>query len=188
MSSASSTAETFITVLGWVLIVFTGFGLVTSVMQNVMVFFMLPALDSQVPEVQQVPRSALLTFRTIAAFMLCVAAFLLFSAWSFLRRRNWARKTFVVLFTLGAVWSGFVFLVFGLGLGVFNYLPQSPSPEVPSSVDSMFRFMGIMFGALAAAFAVLFGWLIRRLRSADVRAEFHAQPLSSESLQDGTRV
>jgi hypothetical protein len=120
----------------------------------------------------------------LAAFMLCVAGFLLFSAWSFLKRRNWARKIFVVLFVLGAFWGGFVFLFFGLGVGVFNLLPQPPSPpEAPSSFDVAFRVMGIMFGLMAAGFGVLFLWLVKRLRASDVRAEFQVQPFSNKTME-----
>jgi hypothetical protein len=120
--------------------------------------------------------------------MLCVAAFLLFAAWSFLKRRDWARKTFVVLFVLGAAWGGFVFLAFGLGMGVFNLLSQPPSsPGVPTAFDSAFRIMGIMFGVVGAGFAVLFAWLVKGLRSPDTRAEFHVTPLSNKPLQDDVR-
>lgn len=172
--SANPNATNFVTALGWVLIIFTGFGVVTSVMQNVMVSFVVPALDQRTPEAQQMPRGTLVAFRMLAAFMLCAAVFLLFSAWSFLKRRNWARKTFVVIFALGAVWGGLVFLAFGLGMGVFNILPQLPSSEAPPGLGSAFRIMGIMIGLVAAGFAALFIWLIKCLRSPGIRGEFQA--------------
>lgn len=176
--SSNAKAATFVTVLGWILVVFTAFGAVTSLMQNVMVNFMFPSLTEQGPEVQTMPRGVLLVFRVLAAFMLCLTVFLVFSAWSFLKRRNWARKLFVVLFALGAAWGCFVFLAFGLGMGVFNLLPPTAPPEanMPSSVGSMFRVMGIMFGLLAVAISALFVWLIKRLRSPEIRSEFESVP------------
>jgi uncharacterized membrane protein YozB (DUF420 family) len=175
-ATTSSRAATFVTGLGWVLIVLTGFGLITSVMQNVMFSFVLPSVEEQVPVTEQMPHGFLIAFRVLVAFMLCVSAFLVFAAWSFLKRRNWARKTFVVVFALGAVWSAFVFLAVGLGFGVFDVFREPPSATgVPPSVQAAFRVMAIMFGTLAAGIGALFVWLIKRLRSSDVRAEFAAR-------------
>jgi len=169
----SSKAATFVTGLGWVLIVLTAFGLITSVMQNVMFSFILPTVEEQVPVTEQMPQGFLVAFRVFAVVLLCVSAFLVFAAWSFLKRRNWARKTFVVVFALGAAWSAFVFLAFGLGFGVFDVFREPPSAAgMPPSFQAVFRVMGIMFGTLAAGVGALLIWLIRRLRSSDVRAEF----------------
>lgn len=172
----STSAATFVTVLGWVLVVLSGCSLVTSIMQNVMVSFVLPAMEQDVAQTQQEWSGVMFAVRLLAGFMLCVAAFLLFAAWSFLKRRDWARKTFVALFALSAIVGGLVFLVLGLGMGVFDLLPTPHSGQTPPTLGSLFRVMAVMIGLVAAVFAALFLWLIKRLRSADVRAEFQVRP------------
>jgi hypothetical protein len=171
--SSTSKAATFVTVLGWLLVVFTAFGVLTSLLQNVMISYMFPVMDEQAPQPEQVPAEFLFAFRTFAAIWLGVAAFLLFAAWSFLQRRNWARRTFVVVFVLGAAY-GVASCLFCLGIGAFNLVPGTPRPgsEFPPSAAGLFRAMAIMFAIMSAGFVVLFSWLVKRLRAPDVRAEF----------------
>lgn len=172
MNSSSQTG-TFVTVLGWLLICFTAFGVVMSLLQNVMIGAMLPAMNAQATRGGQMPPEFLVFFRTVAAFVLIVQGFLLFAAWSFLKRRNWARRTFIVVFVLSAVWAGFTTLA-ALAMGVIN---PSPNPGMPSSFVGIFRMMGFVFAIVSAAFVVLFVWLVKRLRTADVRAEFRTEHL-----------
>lgn len=175
--TSNSQATTFVTVLGWLLVVFSAFGVFTSLMQNVMIGYMFPVLNEQAPQPGQVPAGMLFALRAFAAVWLCVAAFLLFTAWSFLQRRNWARRTFVVLFVLGAAWSVATFLLC-LGMGVFSLVPGTSrdGPEFPPSAAGMFRVMGIMFAIMSGGFFALFAWLVKRLRAPDIRAEFVVQP------------
>lgn len=171
--NSSSQANTFVTVLGWLLICFTAFGVLMSLLQNVMVGTMFPAMNAQAPKGGQMPAEIMVLFRTLAAVVLIVQGFLLFAAWSFLKRRNWARRTFVVVFVLSAVWAGFTTLA-ALGMGVFMPHTTPPGSEMPASFAGVFRMMGIMLALVSAAFAVLFVWLVKRLRTPDVRAEFQA--------------
>jgi hypothetical protein len=48
---------------------------------------------------------------------------------------------------------------------------------MPSSFVGIFRMMGFVFAIVSAAFVVLFVWLVKRLRTADVRAEFKSEHL-----------
>lgn len=174
--TTNSQASTFVTVLGWVLICFTAFGVLMSLLQNVMIGYMFPAMNAQAPRAGQVSPEFMVFFRTLAAFVLIVQGFLLFVAWSFLKRRNWARRTFVVIFVLSAVWAGFTALA-ALGMGVFmSHVPPHGS-DMPAAFAGIFRMMGIVMAIISAAFAVLFAWLVKRLRTPDVRAEFQSEQL-----------
>src|SRR4030095_12111898 len=117
--NSSSQANTFVTVLGWLLICFTAFGLLMSLLQNVMISFMFPGIEAHAGRPGQMPAGMMAVLRTLGAVVLIVQGFLLFSARSFLKRRNWARRTFVVVFVLSAVWAGFTTLA-ALGMGVMN--------------------------------------------------------------------
>jgi hypothetical protein len=103
----------------------------------------------------------------------------LWAAWAFLKRRNWARKTWVVIFALNAASSAFTILAF-VGLSFFAKVPGPQSgQDMPIAFTTVFRVMGIVMGLLSIGFVVLFVWLIKRLRSPEVRAEFQAQPLTN---------
>ncbi len=173
-SPIETRTEVFVTALGWVLVVFTGFGAVGMLMQNVMVWFVLPALTAQIPEPGAIDTIGLWIFRIFAGLMLGLSLFFLYAAWSFIKRHNWARRTIVVMFWLSAIWSGLTFVMFGLAVGVFNISSFPAVPESLAFADPIFRAMGIMFGALAAAMLALCVWVIRRLGSPEVRAQFQA--------------
>jgi heme/copper-type cytochrome/quinol oxidase subunit 2 len=173
---SGSQANTFVTVLAWLLICFTAFGVLMSLLQNVMIGSVFPAMNAQAPRAGQISPEFMVFFRTLAAFVLIVQGFLLFAAWSFLRRRNWARRAFVVVFVLSAAWAGFTALA-SLGMGVL--MPHTPRPgsEMPPAFAGVFRIMGLLMAIVSAAFAVLFAWLVKRLRTPEVRAEFHSERL-----------
>ena len=61
-----------------------------------------------------------------------------------------------------------------LGLGLF----QKTGPGFPTEFETMARVMSIFFGLLSIGFVVLFVWLIKRLRSQEIRAEFQS-PIAS---------
>ena len=175
-STPKDSAATFVTVLGWIFICFTALGVVTTLMQNIMVTFVFPDLTKQVPSDSAVAEGGLIVFRIFAAFMFILSAFSLYASWSFLQRRSWARRAFVVFLALGVAWAAFVFLGFGVGVGVFDMFSRFPSSstDAPPNVAGVFRVMGITFGLFAAGLGVLLVWLIKRLRSPEVRAEFQA--------------
>ena len=77
----NSEAATFVTVLAWVLIVYTGFGVVASLMQNAMVSLVIPALSLEMSEGEPMAHGFLTGIRVIAASILCLVSFLLFASW-----------------------------------------------------------------------------------------------------------
>ncbi|HEV8332183.1 MAG TPA: hypothetical protein VGQ22_12235 [Steroidobacteraceae bacterium] len=176
--ASDSKAANFVTALGWILVAFMGFGVVMALMQNVMINFMLPLINEQArTQPGQMPAAVVILFRVVAAFVLCVSAFLLWAAWAFLKRRNWARQTWVVIFALNAASSAFTVLVF-VGMGFFTRMPVPQSGGIPPGFTTAFRAMGIVMGIVSIGFIVLFVWLIKRLRSPDVRAEFQSPSAS----------
>ena len=158
------------TVLGWVLIGFTGLGVLSMLLQTFFftVMFAMPEVHSQPASGGASPGSP--AFRTFLGLLLAFSILVLASAVAFLKRKNWARRTFVMLFTLAIVFNAvaLVLLVMGTGRSVPPVLGLADGRRF----DAMARLMLIPTGIVAVGCSLAFGWLIRRLTSAPVKAEF----------------
>lgn len=171
-NSAFVPQSTFVTVLAWIFVVFGGFGVFGALMQNVMINVMMPTfIKSQATAAQPVPAFPVGIFRVMGIFFLVLTSFVTYAAYALLKRRNWARRTFVVLFALGIVFNVVWAVGFGLGAGFSNF-PTSGEHAAPPGMHTMLTVMATMFAVFALAVSILFGWLIKRLRSTSVKAEF----------------
>jgi hypothetical protein len=169
-SSGRSGVTTFVTVLGWVLIGFTGLAVLSTLLQTFFftVTFAMPDAPSQSGS-GPASRSSL-SFKTFLGLLLAFAVLTLASAIAFLKRKDWARRTFVMLFGLAIVFN-----VVGLTLLLMGGGPSMPALAGPGGrhgLQTMARTMLIPTGIATVGFSILLGWLIRRLTSAAVRAEF----------------
>jgi flagellar biogenesis protein FliO len=171
--------SSFVTVLAWLGIALCGFGTLIGLLQNLMVrtIFQDPTFSAIVTDsLAQTP------FPPEAQFMFghmqyLVLATLLFSVLGLvafvglLRRHNWARLTLVAFFGLGILWTiaGIVFQQHMMSS--IQSPPFSPPGTVPAMAQ-MFRIMRIVSLIFGLVFAGLFGWIIVRLLSPRIRAEF----------------
>ena len=108
--------------------------------------------------------------RLVAAVLLAGSAVTLVASIGLLKRRNWARLVFIVLLALGIVW----YLV-GTAVQIATFSPLAPPPEIARGMpDFKFLFIGgMIFSAIwSIGMSCLFGWLIKRLVSPDIVAEF----------------
>lgn len=96
----TSTRSTFVTVVGWIFAVFSGFGLLISVMQNIMLHTVFP--------IEQMPADIPADFPGMARFMfehfsllvlipLLISGVMLAASVGLIKRREWARKLLLVL-------------------------------------------------------------------------------------------
>ena len=170
--------STFVTVVAWIFIALSGFGTVISILQNIMVqtVFRSPEVSQamQAPPPGAPPFAAFLAthFQWFFLAFLLVSAFMLASSIGLLKRHNWARLSFIGLLSLAILWQ-----VGGLALQFFMFSSmreQFSAAAVQGGPD-----MGPFFVAIAAVsvlfavgFSVLFGWIIKRLLSPAVAAEF----------------
>lgn len=173
--------STFITVLAWIFLIFAGFATLVSLLQVVMFLFVFPpdiwSHSRLHAETERVPPIALFLMTHVQYFF--VTAWALFAAtfiaaFGLLWRKNWARVYFIALMVVGIAWQ-----IGGLWLQYAIFSSFSvPSPSTPEHFDQMFQLATrvIMLGAVvfAIVIAVLFGWIIKRLVSPPVRAEFNA--------------
>lgn len=156
--TAPAARSTLVSVLGWIAIGFGALGVYSSVAQMVLFSSLaeapIPNVDPALLEI------ASGTFRGMSVLSIALAGFLMYTGYALWKRRNWARRTFVVLFALGIV-ANVIWVAFSAMFG------------------SLFAQFGAAFGAIFVVFAVfalcvaaLFAWFVKRLRSPAVKSEF----------------
>jgi MFS family permease len=168
----------FVTVLAWIFIVLAGFAVCMSIMQNIMFHFMFPA--EHMKEVlagagtqQDIPVFLSFLFSNFRVFIfafLVLSIILFICAIGLLKRKNWARIVFIVLMGVGILWN--------IVSAVLNFIFFSvfPMHEKLKQVDDQFMVMATVMGIFTVVFAVglsvLFAWIIKKLTSKQVKAEF----------------
>lgn len=172
--------SSFISVLAWIFIVIASFVTLISLFQNIILntLFPLDEMRSSMAEMkskQQVPFLAQFMFehiRVIVALFFVLSALTLSCAIGLLKRKNWARIIFIGILAVGIVWNvaGFIFSLF-----LFSSASSLPA-NMPSAGQDDFETMKYIMigfnGVFAAGFSVLFGWIIKRLLSKQIRYEF----------------
>lgn len=172
---AETRQSTFVTVVAWIFIVLAGLMTLVCVLQNIMVFTVFPA-DKMTPPPEEMPvlvRFILSHVRVLFLLALIASCATLVSAIGLLRRRNWARIVFIVLMGLGIAYQ-----VFGV-VWVISFMSGGiPGMEgrLPPAERFMVGLITLFSLAMALGIAVLFGWLIKKLVSPDIRAEFVRGP------------
>lgn len=165
---AAAPQSSFVTGLAWISIVLNGLGVFGALMQNVMVNLLMPTMFGN-PNTLPAQAFPLNLFRVLALIFLAYAAFMTWAAYALLRRRDWARVTFIVICALSIAWSVLSVLMAALGFGVGGLLPAAGmTPQMHAVFNTMLTAMLVV----CAAICVLFGWIIRRLTSPQIKAEF----------------
>ncbi|MFC5490282.1 hypothetical protein [Dokdonella soli] len=176
---AAPPRSSFVSVLAWVFIALSAFTTLIGVMQNVMLHLMLRgemgAAMRSAPEPAGMPGAASFLMRHVDwlfAGFLMVSTLTLAAAIGLLRRHEWARRVFIALLGLGIAWqlAGLVmqFLMMPAFLAPLAQAPDGFAKDFRAMTVAILAFSAIM----ALGFCVLFGWLIKRLMSTAVRAEF----------------
>lgn len=165
--------STFVTVVSWIFIVGSGFATLTTLMQNVMVHVMFKTEEfSQVP--QDMPPGAAFIFENfqfiVLAFLL-LSIVMLVSSIGLLKRKNWARWVFIIVLSLGIVWSLGGILLQALLFPSMPELQQNPRFDEFQTMQSVMQWFVAIFGI---GVAVLFGWIVKTLISDSVKREFMA--------------
>jgi hypothetical protein len=172
------TLSTFVPIVAWIFIALSGFCTIISILQNIMVLTVFRS-----PEVTQAMRAPPPDAPPFAAFMashfqwfflgfLLLSVFMLASSIGLLRRWNWARLCFIGLLSFAILWQlaglGFQFFMFSSMHQQFSAAQVQGSPDMGPFLVAI-AVVSVLF---AAGFAVLFGWIIKRLVSPAVVAEF----------------
>jgi hypothetical protein len=179
MHEPSVLRSQFVTAVAWVFIVLSGLGVLIALAQNAMmlVMFNTPEMETAMAHAHSDPSAppfsgALLGgMRYVFVFVLLLAGGMLAASIGLLRRNNTARVAFITLLVLGIAWNVFGLVVQGLFV---SHLPiQDLSSEGGPDMRTMFKVMfgfGVVFVLVISG---VFAWIIKRLTSPAIRAEFH---------------
>ena len=174
---ALSQRSTFVNVLAWIFIILGGFATFISILQNIIIRVMFRKEEmtqamQQADKAKQIPVFANFMFNHIDLFFLSffiISAISVISAIALLKRKNWARIVFIVLMSLGIVWNiGGLVMQFTM----FNTMPEVAGKGATSEFELMMHIMEIASLIMVVAISALFGWIIKKLSSDQIKAEF----------------
>ena len=172
MPAARSQHSSFVTGLAWTLILFNALCVLVLLVQNLTLNLVYPRLAESAAPGQE---TSLAVFRSLGIVFLALSVFLTYAAYALLKRRNWARLTYIVLFAVAIV-SHLVsaaLLAAGMGSAVeLGLAAAGGGEEMVEELAGVVRITMIVFAIILLAMCVVFGWLIKRLRSPAVQAEF----------------
>jgi len=176
--------SSFVTVVAWIFIVLSGFATLVGGLQNLMIRSM--PFD-QFNEVLQdstaasLPAPARFMFSHVQLLVLVTFALsllMLIASIGLLRRHNWARLTFMGLLILGIVYMLGGLLVQQSFISSFDASFNTAAPQdsvfraTAEQFQSMFTAMRVVMIVFSLGIAGVFGWIVARLASAKIRAEF----------------
>jgi hypothetical protein len=181
--NGSINRSTFVTRLAWIFIILAGFTTLISIVQTIMVNVMFP-IQQMTDSIENAPaqdmprvfRFLFPHFRFFSFTLLVISAITFVSAIGLLRRKNWARIIFVVILALGIVWSLFCVVI---QFTMFLVDPGFPPGPQSAQFHLMVNIIQVFTLLMAIGIGVLFGWIIRKLNSAPIKAEFLVGPLAS---------
>ncbi|MBE9504540.1 MAG: hypothetical protein IME96_10230 [Proteobacteria bacterium] len=181
ISEKETQRSTFITVLAWIFIIMGGFASIISLLQNIMIFFVFPGEDmkqlvQQGSGVEQAPAliQFFFTHMDLIFFALFIVALTTFiSAVSLLKRKDWARKVFIGLMLLAITWNLLGVIV---QYSIFSSMPGMMVEAAPTlEYEIMMTVLSVIKAVtmiIAVILCILFGWIIKKLGSTRIRAEF----------------
>ena len=163
--------SSFVTVLAWVMIAFGVLGVLMALLQFALINLLLPSLEGGMSLPEPFGMLSIAFFRIAMLLSLAFSVFMAYAAWALLKRRNWARILFIVLFVISAVMHVVAVAAFVFGFSLVGSLPAG-NEFLPPEYQSMLRAMAISFAIFLAVMAVGYVWLVRRLCSPAIAAEF----------------
>ncbi len=177
-NAAGPERSRFVTVLAWNFILVGGFATFVGVLQNVMIRVATPGAEMREAMAQLgggdkiPPAMGWMMDHMALVFLvfLLVSAGTLVSAVGLLKRKEWARKVFVVLMGLGIVWSLASLVMQFTVLSPMQAVP--PGQALPPEFLKAMRFAQVASAVLVVGMSVLLAFIIRKLCSERVRREF----------------
>jgi hypothetical protein len=178
-SVPNPTRSAFVTAVAWIFIALGGFTTFISIVQNILINTVFPldrigAARHSAPDLPPWFDFAFDHIRTLFFIPLIVCSTTLVAAIGLLQRRNWARRLFVGLLAIAVAWNLAGLVLQQLILSSMMTFPQraAPPPELEATMHGMMIGMRVFSALVAIAFSVLYAWMIRRLTSPAIVAEF----------------
>jgi len=170
--------STLITGIAWLFIVLGAFASVVCLMQIIMIGVtfphgVMPRVASQGDAlVRDFARLVFDHLQSIFLTLLLIFVGTIAAAVGVLKRQNWARIIFVGLMVLGIAWNVASILL------VYYFFPSMSDvmQDEPAALQAQYhilRNISVVFSLAAfSGFLVLFGWILKRFTSDDIRCEF----------------
>lgn len=142
-------------------------------------FFPLSEMQDQAEASSELPWIVRLIFANIQLYFagfFVVSVVTLIASVGLLRRWNWARLTFIGLMVLGIFWNIGSLLVQQLMFQSISFpSPRTDAPhEFSRNFEAMATVLQVFSVVMAVALSALFGWIIWRLASKPIAAEFRS--------------
>ncbi len=167
--------STFVTIIAWLMIIFSGLSAFVGVLQSIFVAVAMPMPPMSEADFAGLPAeissTALLIFQNFTLIVFANTAFsilALVAAIGLLKRREWGRRIVIALFILTAVG---VVLIAVAQQAMFQWM-LGQDQDLPPDAKSLFLTMRIAFVVFAAVIVAAHAWVALRLNSAAIRAEF----------------
>jgi hypothetical protein len=174
--------STFVTVVGWIFTILSGFMTIGMVVENLLVHLLfgspefMRAMQNQnrspdAPPVDEVVVGhAGMFMQVILLVVLLFAVFFLVSSIGLIRRWNWARWCFIVFMALGIVQQLGGLIV----MAITFFVARTHAPVDAPDMSALFAIFGTVMGIFFLVMIGLFGWIIKKLVSAPIAAGFGA--------------
>jgi O-antigen/teichoic acid export membrane protein len=169
----------FVTVLAWISIILSGFFAFMMLFQSILFNSVLKNGDfdramSQTQNAQNINEYHQVIMSSMQYVFILIAVFSIFvliTSIALLKRKNWARVTFIVFLTLGIVWN-----VLGLVLQplLMPDMTDIQGQEGMAQMNEMMNVMQIGTMIFVVAFTILYAWIIKKLVSKPIKEEFNA--------------
>lgn len=157
--------------LAWVMFAFGALGVLMSLMQSLLLAVLAPGFDAIVSLPGRLGAFPLGILRIAMLFAIAFCAFMTYAAWALLKRRNWARIVFIVLFIVNVATHVIVVVAIAVGASLMGPLPASDE-FLPPDFQTMLRAMSIGIAAFMLLMAAGYAWLAHRLWTPAIAAEF----------------
>jgi hypothetical protein len=161
--------------VAWLFIVVAACATPISVLQNVMIVTMLRdharswGSASALAQLPAAHRFVLTHMEGLFLAVLVICVYALACSIGLLKRKDWARRGFLGLLAIGIV-SGVAALVFQ---SVFlSEIANRPAASGQPHLRVLFFLMKVLAAVMVLALVVVFGWMIRKLTSPPIKAEF----------------
>ncbi|MFT3754871.1 MAG: hypothetical protein QM769_02815 [Pseudoxanthomonas sp.] len=172
--SSTLPPSTFVTAMAWISLAMGVLGVVSGLMQALMLPWLRP--DTMLQPLQQagveLPPALIWVFghlQVLNLLSLLSSALFTWVSWGLLQRREWARQGFIGFLLLGALGGFGGLLLFGRAVDWMN----RQGGDIDPVLASMQYAMWIVLLGSAVLVAALHGWIAWKLCRPAVRTEFH---------------
>jgi len=167
----NNNSSTFVTVVAWIFIIGSGLATLMSLMQNIMIHVMFnKERFAELPADMPAGTAFMFgNFQLILLAFLMICILMLVSSIGLLKRKNWARLVFIFILSLGILWSIASLILQAVFFSTIPEMAQGPEMQEFETMQSIMQWFTAI---ISIGFAILFGWIIKRLMSATVKQEF----------------